>query len=904
MANTNWRRLEDLFENARDLPIAARDSFLDAECIGSPLLRAEVQAMLSAFGAGPGLAIERFVVDVEPREEDLPDPWIGERLGPWRLTRHVGRGGMGLVYGAQRADGQYHLEVAVKLLRAGPRDPYAFERFATERQVLASLKHPNIAGLLDSGFTRDRTPYLIMELVDGVPITEWCASEKLPLAERLRLFRIVCDAVQHAHRALVVHRDLKPSNIFVSKCGDVKLLDFGIAKLLEPEAWGFTRGETRLEMRPLTPDYAAPEQRRGEAVTTATDVYALGVLVYELVTGVRPASPDAGKRNAIDAPSDVVSCTAGKRDARRVRGDLDRIIMTALRDEPERRYASAGQLGEEVGRFLEGRAVLAQPDTLSYRARKFVRRNPVPVAMAAGLMLSLATFGGVSAWQARVLEGQRRVAQQERDTANQVVRVLIDLFETTNPAIRPNGDRMPVGEFLAGAQARSLEALRDVPLVRAKLEHVFGMIHYTRGQYAPAKQALEAALAESRKLSGPDAPESLETLQALGELSHFGADDERARALLEESLQRHTRVYGEHDARTARVLHSLAAVVEPRSMDESGELLRRSLQIRLETLGPMHRDVAESYAALAAHYTLRHDVQRARGMYLEALKVYPRPQDRRDPRAITLLNDYATFLEDMNEYPEAQVLQREAIAIARDVLGAETFPVANLLSNIGVTQAAMGAHVEAEASFRAAFESMRALLGDDHWNTRNVARNVGRVLQLQGRYSEALAWMDRAVSSPNGLESGNWSIRAQRAALLFRVGRHDEALTEATAAVNAIALMGEDTRGALAIARVMLGRILTDSGRPRDAVAPLRAAVEWYDTGPNNGWRAEASCEYARARLLSGGTREDWDRLQQYLPIYRNWGVVDREVLASLERLQLRESDDVRFPPIAEERSR
>ena len=197
---------------------------------------------------------------------------------------------MGTVYRAERADGQYRQEVAVKLVRSGPRDPYAIERFRTERQVLARLIHPNIAGLVDGGFASDGTPYLVMELVDGIPITEWCAAERLPLEGRLRLFRVVCEAVQHAHRALVVHRDLKPSNIFVSRSGSVKLLDFGIAKLLDPDAWDVESTTTRAEMRLITPDYGAPEQRQGGPTTTATDVYALGVVLYELLTGARPAA--------------------------------------------------------------------------------------------------------------------------------------------------------------------------------------------------------------------------------------------------------------------------------------------------------------------------------------------------------------------------------------------------------------------------------------------------------------------------------------------------------------------------------------------------------------------------------------------------------------------------------------
>ena len=253
---------------------------------------------------------------IEKRTLKTPTPILcsARYLPPWRLVSVLGRGGMGTVYRAERADGQYRQEVAVKLVRSGPRDPYAIARFRTERQVLARLIHPNIAGLLDGGFAPDGTPYLVMELVEGIPITEWCAAERLSLEARLRLFRVVCDAVQHAHRALVVHRDLKPSNIFVSRSGSVKLLDFGIAKLLDPEAWDIGSTATRAEMRLITPEYGAPEQREDGPITTATDVYALGVLLYELLTGLRPRefceTGASAERDAtplpITAPSEAV----------------------------------------------------------------------------------------------------------------------------------------------------------------------------------------------------------------------------------------------------------------------------------------------------------------------------------------------------------------------------------------------------------------------------------------------------------------------------------------------------------------------------------------------------------------------------------------------------------------------
>ena len=287
MDRRQWQRIEELFELAHARPAEARRAFLADACGQDVSLRHELEAMLAAASVDRALAVERFIVDRET-DAGAADPLLGSSLGPWRLVSVLGRGGMGTVYRAERADGQYRQQVAVKLVRSGPRDPYAIERFRTERQVLAHLIHPNIAGLLDGGFAPDGTPYLVMELVDGVPITEWCAAGRLSLDARLRLFRVVCDAVQHAHRALVVHRDLKPANILVSRCGNVKLLDFGIAKLLDPGAWDVESTATRAEMRLITPEYGAPEQRQDGPTTTATDVYALGVVLYELLTGVRP----------------------------------------------------------------------------------------------------------------------------------------------------------------------------------------------------------------------------------------------------------------------------------------------------------------------------------------------------------------------------------------------------------------------------------------------------------------------------------------------------------------------------------------------------------------------------------------------------------------------------------------
>ncbi len=822
---------------------------------------------------------------------------------------------MGTVYRAERADGQYRQEVAVKLVRSGPRDPYAIERFRTERQVLARLIHPNIAGLVDGGFASDGTPYLVMELVDGIPITEWCAAERLSLEERLRLFRVVCEAVQHAHRALVVHRDLKPSNIFVSRSGNVKLLDFGIAKLLDPEAWDVESTATRAEMRLITPEYGAPEQRQGGPTTTATDVYALGVVLYELLTGARPAAFSTtgvaqindGTSAAITPPSEAVRRLACQRAssehaqhagadseaspvtdrrklARRIRGDLDRIVMTALRDEPERRYASAGQLAEEIERFLDGRAVLAQPDTLRYRARKFVGRNRLAVTAAAVLASCITAFGIVAALQARALAEQGRVARMEQAKAEQVVRVLVDLFETTNPAIRPDGDRMPIREFLAGAESRALAQLSGTPVVKAKLQQVFGLIHSQRGQYTPARETLEAALAEQRRLLGPDHPDALESLHALGRVLYGAGDEQRARSLLQESLDRHRRVYGEEHEKTARALFALAPLAA--NLDAAGAMLSQALEVRQRVLPRNHPDLAMSLGALAQYHNRKGDRERSRALYRQALAVFEGP-DARHPKAVGLMSDYASLLSNMNLEAEAEAMQREAIAVGRQVLGDGTLTVANLTNNLGATLTSLGRLAEAEHAFREAYAQHVALLGENHWRTSNLARNVGRILALQQQYEEALPWMDRAIAArASDEDAGREGIRAQRAWMLFRMGRRAEALEQAAAAVSALERMTEKDGYVLAISRPLLARMLNEIGRSKDAEPPARAAVEWLERwGPSHPRHAEAACEMGRAQLLQGKTAEGRATLERCLPVYRAWGQADREVVESLDRL-------------------
>ncbi|MGH8241852.1 MAG: protein kinase domain-containing protein [Steroidobacteraceae bacterium] len=404
MTPDQWRRVKDVFSSAIVLPEGERQAFLDDACGGELALLAEVRSLLDAH------AIEDAIVDrpaVALVAGDFAwggkDPWIGRRIGPYEIASLIGHGGMGGVYRARRVDAEYEKEVAIKLVPGGFHASYVLQRLRAERQILANLEHPNIARLIDGGATEEGSPYLVMELVEGEPLDQFAAKRGLSVRERLQVFRDVCAAVSYAHQRLVVHRDLKPGNILVTADGTVKLLDFGIAKLLQPPSSDTAAPATVTVMQALTPGYSSPEQLLGKPITTASDIYSLAVVLYVLLTGRSPY------RGALDTAEDAIHAVcetepvrpstavreASPAGAKTIDRDLDAIILCALRKEPDRRYASAEKLSEDIRRHLEGLPVSARGDQLSYRAGKFLHRNKlrvIEVGLVAAALLALALF--------------------------------------------------------------------------------------------------------------------------------------------------------------------------------------------------------------------------------------------------------------------------------------------------------------------------------------------------------------------------------------------------------------------------------------------------------------------------------------------------------------------------------
>jgi tetratricopeptide (TPR) repeat protein len=440
--------VEALFAAALELPAVERSAFLDVACAGEPAMREDLTSLLEAHDTANDfldapLFAHAGVVEGLPSDSTTADPLVGERIGPFTLEEQIGQGGMGVVYRAERKDGEFTQRVAVKVVDLSLRRPEVLQRFKSERQILASLSHPHIVGLVDGGVTPSGRAYLVMEYVEGVPITTYCATRRLPLADRLALVQTVCGAVQYAHQHGIVHRDLKPGNILVTPDGVPKVLDFGIAKLLHADADHDGTNTTESGLRPLTPNYASPEQFRGLPVTTSSDIYALGVLLYELMTGEPPyqlnhATLEAMLHAVVDVdprrPSAVT--TIASTDTRPyahklLAGDLDAIALKALRKAPTDRYASPRELADDLDRWRRGRPVVAREPSFSYLMTRLVRRHRAAAIAAAVSLVALVAALGVSLWQTRIARAEKARATARFDDAHQLANGLLFRLERT-----------------------------------------------------------------------------------------------------------------------------------------------------------------------------------------------------------------------------------------------------------------------------------------------------------------------------------------------------------------------------------------------------------------------------------------------------------------------------------------
>lgn len=750
-----FQRLEVLFHAALALAPEQRGAYLEAECADDAALRAELAGLLEAGShdePGPATALlDRASRQVAIDHAPLPQ---GATLGVWRLIRELGSGGMGNVYLAERTDGIYRAHAALKMLSPWLRGSAFETRFALERQILSDLRHPAIANLLDGGVAPDGTPYLVMEYVEGEPITQFGLTRALDIPQRLRLLLAVCHAVQHAHQNLVIHRDLKPGNILVANDGRPKLLDFGIAKLLlsvdaqrpedAPEA-------TRL----LTPEYASPEQLRGEPVTTASDVYSLGVILYQLLVGDRPRLAGADPSPPPPRPSNAVLQrhpaappwnTPERRLSwsRELRGDLDTLVLTALAVEPERRYATAQQLGDDIERYLHNQPLKARPDTLRYRARKFFRRHRAGVVLAAfalavvvGAAVSLAVLAvRLRDERDRSTAAQDR-AEYQRKAAERVAQFLGRLFDGANP--NPAEGSAPTLRDVLDRGAQDVgDQLRDDPPVQARLLVLMANAYRQLGEYGKGIALAERAVNLRRAQSPQEPAELAESIDALGELRRTNADYAQAEQLHREALSLRREMVPADPVLYGRSLNNLALTLyDAGRNDEALPLYEASLALRRRALGDSAPPVLSTLVNIGLLRRTLGDYAAAETAFREVLEQRLRTLGEGHLATANVMTHLGRTLVSRGRNDEAESLLRRALAVRRNVLGDRSPDVSIGLYELAYVLQQRGELDQAEAMLRESHAIDLHLYGPDHAETAQTQARLGNVLLARGQLEPA-----------------------------------------------------------------------------------------------------------------------------------------------------------------------
>ena len=796
-----WVRVREVLARALEAAPADRPKYLEVACAGDAELRREVETYLAAEGER-GHFMESPVFSL--REEGNSR----SRVGAYRLVREIGRGGMGTVYLARRDDGEFDQQVAIKILKTGLGSRSAEHRFRVERQILANLRHPYIARLLDGGNTRDGLPYFVMELVEGEQLLSYCDSRKLTIPERLELFLKVCSAVHFAHQNLVIHRDLKPANILVTADGSPKLLDFGIAKLLG-EHTDFRAGgadasvavpdlavgdqrrggggtvSTHQGDRPMTPEYASPEQVQGIPVTTATDVFSLGVLLYELLTGSRPAEPIRGEPcgssaprplmtvprrpsvalgllERLQAPESEASRPSLKQvsedrgcDARGLRGylkgDLDAIVLKAIDELPGDRYGSAEQLAEDLRRHLDGYPVVACQDAVGYRLRKFVLRNRLGVVAAGVVAALIVSFAVAMAVQLQRIEAKNVQIQgadeellRERDRTENVLQFIEEAFVVSDPS-QTHGSELTALEALDMAADRVIQTFEGQPEEHVRILSTIGTTLHRLARYHEAEEFLKEALTLCADTLGAEDVLFAEILHNLASLAATRGDLDRAEALIRSALGIQWKVYPDGHRDLARGINNLASILRrKREYGEAEDLARESLAMKGRLFGKDHLEVATSLNTLGA----------------------------------TMLGQ--------GRLDEATRFLRESLAIRRQQLEPADATLANSINNLGVALDRSGDLDGAEERYLEALEMRVRLFTDNHPSVVGSLHNLASLRVKQSRLGEARDLLERglriqlAVDGENSLNTGR--LKAQLASVLADLGDYDrchQLITEA-----------------------------------------------------------------------------------------------------------------------------
>jgi serine/threonine protein kinase/tetratricopeptide (TPR) repeat protein len=843
MDSERWHRVQSLFHDAADLSPAEQKAFLDGACGDDKQLMVEVQAMLDQDSKGDSL-LDRDLADIAQKTLASSDPSTLplKELGPYRILRLLGEGGMGVVYLAERDD--LGTQVAVKVLRDAWISPSRRERFASEQRTLAQLNHPLIARLYDADTMDDGTPWFVMEYVDGVPLTQYCREHECSIEERLQLFRSVCEAVQHAHANAVIHRDLKPSNILVKSDGSIRLLDFGIAKQLE--SLDLQVDQTMTGLRLMTPAYASPEQVRGERVGVGTDVYSLGVVLYELLTGElpfdlsgltpaeaatiitehEPGRPSAAVRRIRDSGATSRSRSLAGPALRGVAwADLDVLCLNAMHKDPQRRYKSVEALIRDVDHYLNGEPLEARPDAWTYRLGKFVGRNRRTVAAVTAIFVL--TVGLIAFFTVRLAKA-RDAALAEAARTQRIQQFMGNLFQGGDAAAGPSDSLRVITIVDRGVQ--EAKTLNSDPKVQAELYENLGGIYQKLGKYDEADSLLRAALDQRKSLFGADSAEAAESLTALGLLRSDQARLEEAQKLVEQGLAMSKRHLPPNHPAIAKATLAYGKVLAERgSYDQAIKVLNEA--VRLDSApGVAPADLATSLSALAdANYSAGHyDICNA--LYARVLKMHRQIYGERHPLVGDDLGTLAAVQLDLGYYSEAERLDRQALDIIQSYYGDNHPKTANRLTALGQSLTYQNKYDEAVSALEQALAIEGRVYGPVHPAVAETLNELGNVASMRDQLDQAEARFQQAADIYRSVYGDHHYLVAialsnvagiiydkkdyPRAELLFRdvIRRYKETLPADN--VN------------LAIAHIKLGRTLLHDKRYEDAEPETLAGYE------------------------------------------------------------------------------
>ncbi len=783
MTDLDWQQIKSLFAEALLLPSDQHTAFLGNRCNGDDRLFDEIKSLLAASDQ-PDNLIENNAIDLAAKIGGSTNDQTEQHFGNYRIVREIGSGGMGTVFLATRDDGEFTKQVALKIVRQSIADRDIIERFKRERQILANLNHPNIAALHDGGINEKGEPYLAMEYVDGETLVEFCDQKRLTIPERLRLFIKICSAVAYAHRNLVVHRDIKPSNILITRDGEPKLLDFGLARAFESDG-----SKTQTALRAFTPAYASPEQIQGGSITTASDVYSLGVVFYELLTGTKPLNVEdksfdeivqtinktepvkpsdavtkkeeekgrKGEGESIVAPPSISPSPRLAVSSSQLRGDLDNIALTAIRKEPERRFASVEDFAKDIERHLAGRPISAHPNTVVYLAGKFVRRNKIVVAAVSFILISIVIGAAFAFWQANAARRQRDIAKNESEKAERINKFLQQMLSFSNQSftsVSPvaNGKNVTVNEMLDQITPTIEAELADQPEVRSKILRTIGSSYASQGFYEKAERNLRSALDTQLQIYGENNTETADTMIELGVLNYRQSKFQDSHQLLEKAANFYRRYQADFPNNSpAKFIQSLDFLAANKfyagDIKTSVSLYEEGLKIALNA--DLKGNEREVLAGLQADFglivTRLGDNQRGEALIRQAIALYSEISNKPrwevgNAKAALSLN-----LINRNDLDSAQRELAESEAIIRETLGDKNLYLASTLkgqSNLFIQKSDFNS---AEKAARESLKIFQEIFPSNNPFSAGTLVALGTTLTKAGREQEGEANLRQAL---------------------------------------------------------------------------------------------------------------------------------------------------------------